>query len=546
MGYRTPNRTKTFFQQVQAGRPAAARQKLGAAMGAQSVLQGQTQAQNQENERVGQAQQQVSQQTAKSKEALGMTPTLTAGNQAVTNANTMAQATPVFVSSVQGGGGFQRTGDTTVVQDNTVATQGARATTQNQNTLNQINAGVDRYSSALDPYSSEKLTDELSDLYGKASDQLRESELNMTERNLGRLADESAFEQDQTDLARVLAERDSNIGKLRSLYGVGYDTGKFGALDSNLLQGQLNDLASESRQNLETRERSRVAGDKVRESYLENIDSSRKELDSAKADTEKKIKTLNDEISKAKVALEELRGRTGAEAEKARIALQESIMTKTKEKDRIAASTSKIIAGHRPDAYTSGGDSLIRYMETTTNPRDVTLIRDLGSAIGSGKNNSPQQLGGTLLQLSPEALASIDPRQSRIPPDAVQFALQNTKDPKSRAQLQRIMNVMRPPSAAPAPTKPKTEAQARQDKVNEGTGGDGLRNTAKFFTGGLSEVGRMDSDNRSQAQIDADNYDRYKRGGGKLSFDKWVEGQRRGEKSRSVYQRQLQSENKSS
>ena len=309
MGYRQPNRTKTFFQQVNAGRPAAARQKLGAAEGATSVVKAQAQAQGQENTTVQNQSTQVANigeqgfdnlsGFAKVDERLDQgakfvnTPTLGFRTQV----NTTGQ-TPTVVGA--GTGAAKITGADQAGVDKTADTEATRSAAYNQELYNEFEST----GKGLTGMTTEDLTNELGQAYQEGGKQLDAATTAMTEGNLGRLADESAFEREQEQLARVLADRESNIGKLRALYGVGYDTGKYGALDSNILQGQFNELQGQSATALEEKEKVQRAGDKVRQSYLDTVESSKTKLDESKVKAEERITKLGEQLSAMDVEIE--------------------------------------------------------------------------------------------------------------------------------------------------------------------------------------------------------------------------------------------------
>lgn len=385
MGYRQPNRTATFFRQVDMNRPAAARQKLGAAQGAQAVLQGQTAAQKQENQNVQNTQTQMTQAGAQGRQDTsnlagfntatnvlneggkiisGGTPVLQSGfTQGEKGQTRVVISGPARPDAIVGGSQPASTGMFGHIQPFSLGTPSAPGGSAGKDGYS-LSAGQDatkigadiqaRNEAATQGFvkladgtiaraSDINLGEELSTAYGKAADTLGGFEKQMTEGNLGRLGAESEFEQEQADLARVLADRDSNIGKLKSLYGVGYDTGKYGALDSNLLQGQLADAAQESKTNLQNREKARAAGDLVRESYMRESDSQKEQLDKTKEETQKRVTEIDGKLGELKVKLEELKGKAGQEAAEARkkIADEANLLEKQR-KDAVARGTASV------------------------------------------------------------------------------------------------------------------------------------------------------------------------------------------------------------
>lgn len=386
MGYRQPNRTATFFRQVDANKPAAARQKLGGAMGAQSVLQGQTGAQKQENTGVQQTQQQMQQAGTQGRESTsnfsglgtatnvlsegnkivqGGTPVLqtsfSAAEKAKSNVSTQGPArADAVVGKTQNGPSSALGGIYTPVTIGAPNAPGGQAADRGYSlsvgqdanvTGNQIqgrnDAAVSGFNKLTDGTISRagelKLGEELGAAYDKASGTLRDYEKLATEGNLGRLGAESAFEKEQADLAQVLADRQSNIGKLKSLYGVGYDTGKYGALDSNLLQGQFNEAATDSATNLGNREKARSEGDAIRESYLKESDNQKKMLDTTKEETQKRVTEIDGKLGELKIALEGLKGKVGVEAEKARAAIKtQATALETQRKDAVKTQTAAL------------------------------------------------------------------------------------------------------------------------------------------------------------------------------------------------------------
>ena len=302
MSFQQPNRTKSFFASVDAGRPQAAQQKLGGIMGSQSAIQNQTKAQVGENQSVDAAKTGVANSVSSTYANLGETKKL--GEHATQRQQFINQGTPVLVDTARP----------------INASSSTRAADLRENTNNAINENArtmgiyENAGKRIVDTTPEAATKELSDAYQKDTGLLDNANRQMTDGNLGRLAGPSSYEIEQAQLQQVLADRNSNVGKLRALYGTGYDTTKYGALDSNLLQGQFNEAQGQSQQNVQALNTANAGGQKSRELYLDQMDTSRGELgkrhNEATANLTEignRIKTLDTQISTAKgVAKERL------------------------------------------------------------------------------------------------------------------------------------------------------------------------------------------------------------------------------------------------
>jgi hypothetical protein len=302
-----PNKTKSLFAQVDAGRPAAARTKLGGIEGSQAVMQSQIAGQGQENKNVEAAQNQVASNTrdtyanldgfGKVKDQIGKQEGFLAGPAPTFN----TQLNPVGGRiDVKGAAGAQVvTGDAGLKARAEAEEKAKTEAAQKQQNKYSVQGGM------LTGMNTGNLTDELGVANAADTQKLRDAELQITEGNLGQLAGESDYEIEQAQLAQVLADRQSNVGKLKNLYGVGYDTSKYGALDSNILQGQFNDASIAAKDNIAAKDLAQKEGSRVRESYLDQIDTSRAKTTEAKNIADKEITRLNGELGRLDVKIAE-------------------------------------------------------------------------------------------------------------------------------------------------------------------------------------------------------------------------------------------------
>lgn len=299
--FQKPSRTKSLFAQVDAGRPAVARQKLGGIESSQSVLKNQTGAQQGENNMVSAAQGQVAANTRQTYDKLDGFAKV--DQRLDSQEKFAAGAVPVFASKV----GTSATspvmvtgqaGKQTVTADNAFAGNVDRDQKVVQGSNVAAQSSYANEGNALTGMTTEGLAEELSGAYKTDTMNLDVAQRQMSDGNLGVLANESAFEQEQAQLAQVLADRQSNVGKLRALYGGGYDSSKYGALDSNLLQGQFNDAQVEATSNIEDKKAAQLSGARVRESYLDQVDKSKKQTDEAKGVADKRIGEMSSELAR--------------------------------------------------------------------------------------------------------------------------------------------------------------------------------------------------------------------------------------------------------
>ena len=359
--FSSANRTKSFFSQVDQNRPQAAQQKLGGIMGSQSVLQNSTNAQQGENQKVGEATQAVAKNTTQGYGNLSEIGK--AQGHVAAQREFAGQATPVLTTTAAP----LSAGTQTRAADNAINT--ATAVQGNKNTTDKyVNAGnalTDRGNAANGTGLAEK---QLGETYQTDSDKLRDAQKQMTQGNLGQLAAPSNYELEQQQLAQVLADRQSNVGKLKALYGSGYDSSKFGALDSNLLQGQFNDAQGKAKEGLAGLENAKKGSDRAREQYLNQIDISQGITDKAKTDAEAKIadignqiNILNDKINNATGDAKKKLTETQAQLEQARDAAEADLKAKD---DKANAERQAYNDAHpqqsaqtRADGSTPGGEA---------------------------------------------------------------------------------------------------------------------------------------------------------------------------------------------
>lgn len=127
-----------------------------------------------------------------------------------------------------------------------------------QKTQTELDQGINKY--------GEQRMDELN----KQSEQFQK---NVGDLNMGQVGAESEVEQNANDFLKLLAERDpSNIGILKNLYG-NYDSTKYGALDSNVLQGIINENRGEAENILNLRTQAEGAVDPAMKLYQNELDS---------------------------------------------------------------------------------------------------------------------------------------------------------------------------------------------------------------------------------------------------------------------------------
>ena len=425
--FSSANRTKSFFSQVDQNRPQAAQQKLGGIMGSQSVLQNSTNAQQGENQKVGEATQAVAKNTTQGYGNLSEIGK--AQGHVAAQREFAGQATPVLTTQIKA----------PALNTATVADKDLQGVVDNNKTqvTNSTNRAIDANKSVTDNYvnAGNALTDrgnaangtglaekQLGETYQTDSDKLRDAQKQMTQGNLGQLAAPSNYELEQQQLAQVLADRQSNVGKLKALYGSGYDSSKFGALDSNLLQGQFNDAQGKAKEGLAGLENAKKGSDRAREQYLNQIDISQGITDKAKTDAEAKIadignqiNILNDkinnstasagrELTKQKTALEtkaeELRqgygttyGKYTKEQQDKIHALEDEEQRAKDDRARTKAREQKqrLIQGLATGGLSEGGrlvgTGLQKLADTDTNP-----VVQIGEGIGDAANNAGSKI----------------------------------------------------------------------------------------------------------------------------------------------------------
>lgn len=330
--FQKPNKTKSLFSQVDAQRPAFARQKLGGIEGAVGVVNNQAAGQQGENATVQAQQAQVASGTRQTYANLDRIHKVS--DRVDQQSKFVNQSTPVFNTSIAATGSTPivtgASGTRVVTGDASLAgrTESERAAKEGQNRTAQT--GYETQGNLLTGMTTAGATQELSDAYGADTKSLRDAELQMTEGNLGVLANESDFEMEQAKLAQVLADRQSNVGKLKALYGVGYDTTKYGALDSNVLQGQFNDAAVGSTDALKSKDLAQKEGSRVRESYLDQIDTSKTQTEKAKGVADTEITRLGSELGR----LDELIGTAIRESGGRMTSAIQSLLTSKKAVDK--------------------------------------------------------------------------------------------------------------------------------------------------------------------------------------------------------------------
>lgn len=513
--FQTPgNRTKTLYAQINSGRPQAARQKLGSVEGSQSVLNAQTNAQQGENSNVTQQTQTVTDTTKKGVENVGMAPVFAAGNAAVADAKVVAGQKPVFVTSVTGSGGIAAPSvsgrPTPIVDDGTLKKEGDAAVATNKDLATGIDKSVDTSMGTLSPYHADVLTEDLGKRYDAESDILSASERELTEGNLGLLAPESDFEIQQAQNAQVLAERDSNIGKLRNLYGVGYDSSKYGALDSNLLQGQFNDAAVSSQDALKNKELAQRGGEQVRQAYAENIDKSKGLLSDAKVESEKKITQLSGEVTAVENELAALKARAGTggtETNAAIAALEKHLAIKRDNLAKLIKTTTDT-RGQLGKTGLVSDKGLSQYAQTVTDPKEIKAISDFAAIMDSAPvesktikssgtvpfstnkstSSAPNKMNPefikkaapALANLSADALDSMSTDGMYVNAEIVRAAMSMTKDARKQAILEKLLDgqVVNERAAT-------ADDKQRQAKLNSQQ-----RKTEAIVSGGGSELAR--------------------------------------------------------
>jgi chromosome segregation ATPase len=220
---------------------------------------------------------------------------------------------------------------------------------------------------------------------------------------------------------------------------------------------------------------------------MDNIDTSRQALDKTKGETDKQITKLNDDISAAQIKLNELESKTDQASKTAATKLRQDLDKKIADKRMIAENTSKTIEGRTADAFAAGGRGLSDYFQKSSTPKEIQLIADIGTAIGTGKGNTPQAIGSMLNQLSPAAIAAISPDKSRLSSASVDWAAANTKNPKLKKELIKLSSAL---ASRGSTEKKAADEAARRDaerkkhvKANQDT-------NKNIATGGVYGIGK--------------------------------------------------------
>ena len=315
--FQQPNRTKSFFAQVDQGRPEAAQQKLGGIMGSQSSLQNQAAAQTGENQKVDASKTQIANSVSTGYGNLGETSKL--GTHVANQQSFVTGNTPVLKSNVA------PTDMTATNKEDKLTRDSLQTDVVNRDIVNNYATR----GAALAGINTQAATKELGDAYQRDSNIVNNARKDVTENHFGQLGGPSAYEIQQAQVAQTLADRDSNIGKLKALYGSGYDSTKYGALDSNLLQGQFNDAQGQAQQDIAGLNTANKNGDRARSLYLTQMDSSKLGLDKNNTEAQANLTKLGGQISDLDIKIQEATGSARERLEKARVSLSQ-------ERDRIA------------------------------------------------------------------------------------------------------------------------------------------------------------------------------------------------------------------
>jgi hypothetical protein len=313
-----PNKTSTFFGQVNAGRKQTAGQQIPQVQGAIGTVQNQTQAQKDASGKVNQAGNQMVASTDTSKFGSGMGKLDNLGNTKVGNVPTFN--TSVIAPQLKVVGGDAQGGE--ITKNAQITDASGRVVTDKANLISSaeqenasgqaaIDAAIKASSDAAAAFASgipgatTAATDALSTNYQAQQAQKEAEAKRVSENNLGQLGLESADERAQAEKAALLAEKGSNAGKLAALYGVGYDVNKFGALDSNIMQGQLNEAQSNAQAALAGKEMAGREAASTRETYLNlnkgelgKINAEKTRIDGVIADKTKNVQAISEQLAK--------------------------------------------------------------------------------------------------------------------------------------------------------------------------------------------------------------------------------------------------------
>jgi O6-methylguanine-DNA--protein-cysteine methyltransferase len=321
-----PNRAETFFQQVDANKKNAAKDAIATGSILGGVYNKGTQARKQEAANVGQ------QTTAVANTNTDFQDTKTGNVQSTVN-----QATPVVVPTVSAEGynanQYVTSGQSTVTANPQNTDRGGRAldsskvsyTTKDLNEGAAAQGSADYLAGELAKFTTEtERQNALMNLLEGADEDIKAEVAADLERKgildktlldaikagqtekYGEIAQASQTDQNAADFMRRLAEQNpSNVGLLSMLYGGGYDAGKYGALDSNILQGQLNELRQEAEPALSERESAQnIMGQSVKDFYSTAEGKQKEVIDKYNAEV-KETDSLGEASAKAKTQIQQ-------------------------------------------------------------------------------------------------------------------------------------------------------------------------------------------------------------------------------------------------
>ena len=153
--------------------------------------------------------------------------------------------------------------------------------------LDQVNK-IDLSAGALDPLrtASTEVQKEKSNFvegantYGESRNKEINADLAQTNiKNMGDVGTENVVEQDTNAFYKMLIDKDpSNIGLLSNLYGGGYDATKYGAVDSNVLQGIFGAQRAAAQGLTADRQGSISGAESAKQGYANAADAKRAEI----------------------------------------------------------------------------------------------------------------------------------------------------------------------------------------------------------------------------------------------------------------------------
>lgn len=153
--------------------------------------------------------------------------------------------------------------------------------------LDQVNK-IDLSAGALDPLrtASTEVQKEKSNFvegantYGESRNKDINADLAQTNiKNMGDVGAENVVEQDTNAFYKMLIDKDpSNIGLLSNLYGGGYDATKYGAVDSNVLQGIFGAQRAAAQGLTADRQGSISGAESAKQGYANAADAKRAEI----------------------------------------------------------------------------------------------------------------------------------------------------------------------------------------------------------------------------------------------------------------------------